>query len=300
MFDDIAAYFHENVVESYITYRNIRKIKEYGLSKDLRSAVIAATALYHLREHLPEGQRKSRKVIANECPDYDVLGDVVNAAKHREIDRGNPKVRSAKDLYEQIVLTEFKDVNGRYTNSDKLVKVRFTDGTERDLYECLTNVINYWGDEFVRMGILDSYRPFEQDPAPGSRFIPRDEAKNLDLELIRGVRFNQNLLFQKFNSESGRSEPIDLSGSKLNFKIYQPAYSVDIQLTHPVTGREYNLSLKLNEDASIKWHTLKTDAERKEFMRQLAEQRDDEIKAKLLELIEAENQSDVKEVQGGS
>lgn len=295
MYDDLAAYFHENIVSSYVSYRSIRKNKKYGLSKDLRAAVVAATGLYHLREHVPKSHRKTRNAIAKECPDYDVLGDVVNAAKHKELNQGKPRIKSAKDMYEQIILTEFEDEEGHYTHADKLVKIRFIDGTERDLFECLTKVMNYWGREFVQMGLIDSYKPFNHDPAPGNCHIQREDAENIDLEVLRGVRFNQNILFQKFDPDKGVAVPVDLSGSSLNFRVYKPSYTINLQVTHPSTKKEYNISLGLTEKESMEFHKVETQEGCNIFIKQLAKVRQNEIQIKLLELLNDEGQSSNKE-----
>lgn len=289
MFDDLAAYFHENIVASYMAYREIRDNESYGGSRDMRAAVVAATALYHLREHIPQPQRKTRNAIANECPDYDVLGDVVNAAKHRELDRGRPKLKSAEDIYELTVITQYEDADGTYPDAQKVVMVKFLDGTERDILECLTNVINYWGNEFVRFGFRESFKPFQIPPSPGERFVARDEAKRLGTEITRGIRFKQTLKLLKFDPSTGKSEPIDLTGSDLKYRIYKPSYVVDLHLSHPVTGKEYTFELKLDDDQSLEWHSLQTDSKREEFASRLAQERHDEIKALLAAKIEEDS-----------
>ncbi len=220
MFDDLAAYFHENIVESYTSYVDVRVNQSYGRSKDMRAAVVAATALYHLREHIPSPNRKTRKEIVAACPDYDILGDVVNAAKHRELNQGQPKLTSAEDIYEVTVIIQYEDAEGLYSDVQKVVLVKLNDGTERDLLECLTNVMNYWGNEFVLMGVTKSYKPFDVPPMPGESFIPRDAAvRNINTEIIQGVRFKQTLKLLKFDAASGKSEPIDLTGHKFHWLL---------------------------------------------------------------------------------
>lgn len=277
MFDDLAAYFHENVVASYVEYRKVRKNESYGLSKDTRAAIVAATSLYHLREHIPSPQQKTRKTIAKECPDYDVLGDIVNAAKHRELDRGKPRLRSAEDIYELTVITQYEDSEGTYSDAQKLVMVRLIDGTEKDILECLTNVMNYWGNEFVRLGVQESYKPFDVPPGPGEVHVSREDARGLDTEIIRGVRFTQTMKLLKFDSATGKSEPIDLTGCELRYRIYKPSYVFGLHLSYPTTGKECSLELKLDEDQSSEWHSLRTDAEREGFVRRLAQEKQEEI-----------------------
>ncbi len=119
MFDDLAAYFHENVVSSYVAYLEVRNNESFGISKNLRAVIIAATALFHLREHVPAPHKKSRSAVAKACPDYNILGDVVNVSKHRALDRGQPQFKTAEDVYEITVITQYEDENGPYSDGRK-------------------------------------------------------------------------------------------------------------------------------------------------------------------------------------
>src|SRR5881394_643438 len=119
MFDDIAALFHENVIAAYERYLETKESNVAGRSRDLVDALSAATALYHFREHLPAVLAKTRHQIANHCPDYDLLGDVVNAGKHRELTRGTPALTSADQIQEQLISTEYEDEQGVYRHLEK-------------------------------------------------------------------------------------------------------------------------------------------------------------------------------------
>jgi len=177
MFDDLAAFFYENVVAAFTDYSKIKRDDPCGRSKDLRAALTAATALYHLREHIPGQYRKSRSDVAKLCPDYDLLGDVVNAAKHDELTLGEPQINSAEDIYEATVVTRYQDQDGEYSDAQKMVMVKLKDGSERDLFEVLTNVMNFWGRELTRYGVIKGFDPFVAPGAAGSRFVKRGDAK---------------------------------------------------------------------------------------------------------------------------
>ena len=110
MFDDLAAFFYENVVAAFTDYSKIRQNDPYGRSRDIRAAIDTATSLYHLREHIPAQYRKSRSEVAKLCPDYDLLGDVANAAKHDDLTRGKPQIKSADDIYELTVITRYEKI----------------------------------------------------------------------------------------------------------------------------------------------------------------------------------------------
>lgn len=90
MFDDIAAYYHEAVVAAFVEYRDTSKNGLAGRSRDLRGALAAASALFHLREHLPSPIALSRAAVERLCPDYALLGDVVNASKHKSLLNNTP------------------------------------------------------------------------------------------------------------------------------------------------------------------------------------------------------------------
>src|ERR1700722_1989792 len=89
MFDDLAAFYHDHVVTEYAEYLSTYSSKIMGLSQDMRRALAAASALFHLREHLPAPQM-SRGAVERLCPDYGLLGDVVNASKHGSVTQPTP------------------------------------------------------------------------------------------------------------------------------------------------------------------------------------------------------------------
>src|SRR5437899_872107 len=103
MFDDVEALFVEHVVPAYRAFIESVSSGPAGSSKDLRLAVNAATALHHFREHVPTATQKTRGTVAALCPDYDLLGDIVDATKHHTLTRkSQPLIRSANDVYEEI------------------------------------------------------------------------------------------------------------------------------------------------------------------------------------------------------
>ena len=173
MFDDIHAYFHENVVAAYMQYKEARDNPRAGCSNDLRLAMSAATALYHFREHLPPQHIRTRRQLASVCLDYDLLGDIVNAGKHRHVTHGTPQITSAEKIYELVVITEYRDEKGRYLHNEKVVNVDLDNGTSRDLFEILTNVINMWLSELNSMGIMINPNFF---PLPSNAIPSRSEA----------------------------------------------------------------------------------------------------------------------------
>ncbi len=274
MFDDLAAYYHENVVTPFVTYRDISKDGVAGSSRDIRNALIAATALFHLREHLPTGA-PTRGDVERLCPDYALLGDVVNAAKHKSLSgktpHGAPLVNDAENLAEQLVFIEYKDDAGTYRYVQKTVVVKPTDGSERNLLKMLTNVINFWEQHMLSLGVLSAARIFTYDGDIRARTRAECEANRLDFQLVQGQRFHQSMRLLRFNNDTGNAEPIDLAGSTLRFHIYQPRFDVDISLTHHVSGKEIKKTITLTEDESAALSRLSNDVERQAYVNGLPE-----------------------------
>lgn len=269
MFDDLNAHFHEQVVALYVRYRDTREQANAGVSKDLLSGVAAANALYHFREHIPASHTMSRADVAAQCPDYDLLGDIANASKHRELTRGTPKVTRAESIYEQVVVTEHSDDTGTFTDARKVVNVKLDDGTERELFDIVTSVINFWGEALAAWGILEGFKRFPVPLPPGNSAISRDAAHGMDLEMIRGLRFKMHMRLQRFNPVKGCAEPMDLTGCKLSFGIYEPKFVLDGGFIDARTGEKRTFSIPLTEDQVGAIDALQSDDEKQAFVRKL-------------------------------
>lgn len=70
----------------------------------------------------------------------------------------------------------------------------------------------------------------------------------------------------RFNYNTGKAEPIDLTGCKLNFRIYRPRFDVDLPLMHNASGREFKTTISLTEQESVALSRMSTDAERQVFL----------------------------------
>jgi hypothetical protein len=180
----------------------------------LKSALVAATAAFHFREHLPPSLLKTRAQMAQICADYDLLGDVVNASKHNLLSQGkNPQINSADDIRELLVSTLFEDEHVVYTSASKSIQISLKNGTTRELFDVLTNVVNMWITFLHQASVSKKSDLFEHEDR--DRVISRAEAKRgIDLVATQGVAFQLGLKIQKYDYQIGRPEPIDLTGSK--------------------------------------------------------------------------------------
>lgn len=258
--------FYEMVVLAYDAYRSTRKKDVAGSRNDLKSALAVATAAYHFREHLPPSLRNTRAQMAQICADYDLLGDVANASKHDLLTQGNPQINSADDIREFLVSTFFEDEHGVYTSASKSIEISLKDGTKRELFDVLTNVVNMWVSFLHDAGVSDRSDLFKHEDR--NRIISRAEAKRgIDLVGTQGLALTQGLKVQKYDYQKGRPEPIDLTGVKFEFSLYDPkslTLSTDIQMVSS-EGKKYTASVDLDPDEANEYLSLKTGAQLAEF-----------------------------------
>lgn len=269
MFDDLSAYYYENVAAAFIEYRDTSKDGVAGRSRDIRGAIDAATALFHLREHLPAAGMLTRAEVERRCPDYALLGDVVNAAKHKTISHstphGSPLVTDATSLTEKLLMIEYSDADGVYRCTQKSVVAVLANGLERNLLEVLTNVVNFWESYLHSLGVLSVARAFRLEPQVRYRTRAECEQIRLNFEIVQGQRFKQTMQLLRFDQTTGTASPIDLTGSQLRFSIYKPRFDFEVSLRHEASGRELTATVPLSEDESAVLAGLKSDDERQAY-----------------------------------
>ncbi len=255
MFDDLHAYFHENVRVAYREFKQRLVEPRSGKSIDLRLAVGACEALFHLREHLPEAHLLSRAEAEARCPDLALVGDIANVSKHRSVTRpdphGTPLVTSATQLKELMSITQYEDAEGEYRYASKQVVAELVDGTLADVMRALTNVLNFWESYLAEIGVLKLASVHAYDDGLGLR--PRLlNAAGPTLEILQGVRFRQEWRLMKFNPDTGRAEPMPLpEGTQIRMRIRErPRHQVDITLHHDQSGREVTRTVVLTADES--------------------------------------------------
>jgi len=266
MFDDIHAYFIENVRASYAEYKKRRNESKAGQNIDLRKSLAAANSLYHFREHLPNKYKKSRKELSQLCSDYDLLGDIVNASKHNILTKNWKFLNTAKNISEQIIMTRYQDSEGEYFNREKIICVKLIDGSERDLFDVLTNVLNMWYTYLFEIGILQNEN--KEVIIKPKQPIRRNEAtgNKLDFEHLQGVRSIVVAKLQEYNYTTNRIENVNLDDGKVEMIIYKPKYEVELKLIHKETKKEIIIPINLTEDEMLQMDQLKNDSEIKVFL----------------------------------
>jgi hypothetical protein len=270
MFDHLATYFYEYVVQAFRDYHDAKANGTAGRSRDIKAALAAASALFHLREHLPSECGLTRSAAEKLCSDYGLLGDIANASKHNDIGgktpHGEPLVKSAKNLREEIVSTEYRDEFGTYRHVEKAVTATLTDGTTRDVLEVLTNVMNFWQSYFRDCHLITEAVTYTIDA--GNEPISRTDANHgrIDLELSGGLPATLRARIRRYNYDTGEIELVDLTDSQATFTVRKPAqYTLDIALTHEATGKRLSMSIELTGQESLNYSMLPTESERQRY-----------------------------------
>lgn len=260
MYDDLKAYFYENILILYKDYIKTKKKLQLGFSNDLRTAINLSTSLFHLREHIPVNHRKNRQHYIDICEDYKLLADIVNASKHGIITQNNPLISDIKNVYEIAIITKYIDKNGEYNHIEKAVFAKLNDGTERNLHDIILNVMNMWIAELNSIKVLENY---PQLIIPKFK-IPRrtKNTGNLNLNSMQDLRFGPKFKVQKYNYQKKIIEPLDLTGAEITMRVYKPIHTCsltfnkdgenEISIEIDIEDEELNNLKKLNEVEKIK------------------------------------------------
>lgn len=268
MFDDINAYFHENVWITYKSYSKKHNIRSAGISEYLKLSINFATVLYHLREHIPKEKQKTKKQLIEICPDYKLLADIVNASKHNNISNDSPLISRAEDIYEAIVITEYKDKLGPFRHIEIIVYVKLNDGSERILHDILINVLNMWLVELNQLGIIGTIEPVKMKNAR----LPRRSkySDKLNFSAIQGVRFRQVIKMQKYNYDKRCIEPINLIDNQIKMNIYAQVFECSLTLIKHDKNDEITITISMTQEQKDKLEKLANDNDRLVYLLKLA------------------------------
>jgi len=121
------------------------------------------------------------------CKEFGILGDIVNASKPNEISHSNPIVAEAKNIYEVIKWTEYRDKQGTYKHIQTIVCVKLSDNSERDLFEIIVNIINLGIEELNQLGVIKDYPKINKASGRNPRRPKKSGELTLDI-LNRGIK----------------------------------------------------------------------------------------------------------------
>lgn len=217
MFQSVRDHFVQHVLPSYREFFELREKNEFGVNDLVRHAVNAATALYHLREHITPSPSVASLVAS--CPDYDLVRAIANVAKHHHVDRHQPQISHAEQIREMAVVTRYRDAEGEYSSSQVEVVATLDSGAQRRVAQVLFNVMTMWCRWLRQAGVIDV-------PDPKVRIfdghVPRRERRELPLRIMQGEEWKTLWQLQRFNYEKGLAEPIELTGAQMTFRVFKP------------------------------------------------------------------------------
>jgi hypothetical protein len=264
MFDNARKYAVENALPSYREFIDHYKNGMWGENQLLRKGINAAISLYHMREHLPGHLRPRFADLENDCPDYGLLRDIANVAKHYNITRNNPAISNANQLYEIMTTTYYADEQGEFTAPQLEVRIKLNNGGERDMAEVLYNIMSMWRDTLDDLGVVNLKSP---TPLAPNQVLTREEAaqKNADMKITQGEAYRLQFQIFKYNYEKNKREPINLTGYHARFRVYSPPKEVEIEISIPELGIEFDYKVPLSKEQGIQYVTLKSDDERSLF-----------------------------------
>jgi len=264
MIEDLTKRYYEQLLPAYNEFVAEQRNNTAGQSKDIRLATSAAIALYHFREHIPEQYRKELKNYIEQCLDYGILRDVVNSLKHSKLTKKHDYVSSADDIYELLIDVEYKDEQGPYRHIFKSVTIRLKDGSRRDMLEVLTNVLNMWGHELIKLGITKKPKPIKlQD-----RFSPPlRQINNMKLIMTRGLKYKQVFSCYRYNYHTRALDQRISDGTKFEYKITpQLPHEATLELINEKTGKSIKHSLTLSARESYEFGILESNDKRGQYL----------------------------------
>lgn len=297
MLEDLATHFYTAVVRAFERYESER---DSGTTsrRHLQTAVEAATALFHFREHIPDKFRVTRKDVESQCPEYGLIGDVANSAKHSKVTQktphGTPLVSTTTDLEEIAIVTEYEDSGGKYYDSQTFIEVQCSDGTKRNLDAALSVVMAYWierleiwgGPRFLARPIHEIRR---------DRFVIRSEAKSHTMEMTKGLRFPHSFSPWKFDPTIGKAVPtIFPPDSEFEMRVYKAKPKMFIRLIPPDGKSPVQIDIAISDDEDREYQACTTDIQRKLMKRHLTEVHAEEIRVAIQKAFKAEDGNVIK------
>jgi hypothetical protein len=194
MFENTRDHFVQNVLPTYKEFFETRLKNEFGVNDLVRRATVAATALYHMREHF-DPQLETTTLVGL-CPDYALVRDICDASKHKELDRSSAIVRRAAQIFEVAITTQYRDEQGEYWSSQVEAMVRLDSGAERKLAEVLYNVMGMWCERLRSLGVIPTIpNPEPPEPPVLEIQVPRTaaEKKTVPITINQGEDWRSQL-----------------------------------------------------------------------------------------------------------
>ena len=272
------------VVPTYRAFFEARSKNRYGENQLVAKGIDAANLLFHIREHVPSSDRPSRTELQRQYPDYGLVADIANAAKHRLLDRNNPRISDASQIGEIMVVTEYRDDQGVYTSAQAKVRVKLDDGSEHDLAQLLHSVFSMWCIQLQSLGIGNFKNP---EGSWSDSHVERIDAKDAPIEQLSGEARKLSFEFRVFDYSAGISKPRDLTGSSVSMNVYKYPESVPITLQSKVDPEvSVEVDIPLRQDQAEEYIKLSDPSEQDAFMVNLI-QSDEDLQSRVTDALVA-------------
>ena len=287
MYDDLRNFFVECLLADHNAFREAKSLKVAGLSIDLRLAIHACSSMLHMADHVfveLAGVDTSfvfaslgayHNHLCSLASEFKIITDCANAHKHRRLSRNNPTFTSVTSIQEVVVVTEYRDDIGIYRIAEKKIHVKLSDGRILLIHECLDAVREMWWRELQKLRIIPM--TMNDIPVTNEHFPPLREQKGetalLSLRLMRGERFEQIMLFQKFNYLTNAPEPLDLSETSIDSSIYQKSHGFDLKIKNRETSEESTFQVPVSDSEYEEIMSLQNDQEKQALMLSIARER---------------------------
>lgn len=288
MFENERKYFLENIIPAFEDFLNFRGQNEWGENQLLRLGLIAAESLFDFREHLSTDIQLTRPEVEALNSDYKIVADIVNAKKHKTIDRNNPIVTNAEQIYEMLVFTFFKDEQGEYLYPQLDVFVKLNNGQELLLLPLFDSVIHMWERKLIEWGIVKKIRLPEINLNTIKTRVEAEQ-REAPAKIHQGEAYDWIMKFQKYNYEKGIIEPIDISKDRVELKVLKLPDSIPLTM-QTRTGESVDIKIPLSITQAEEYIKLQSKEKKEHYINDLIKV-DPEIKKMILDEFKKINQT---------
>ncbi len=260
------SHFFLGVVNSFQNYAKVQQTKVFGTGEDINTGLHAATLLYHFGEHYAKYKKEHFKKdvkprLIKKCSDYQILGNIVDASKHYEIDRNNPVVTSASSIKEMIRVIEYEDNDGEYRVLEKNISILSNNNENLYLIDLMVNVINMWFSILYSENIIPHFKKYTIDR---SIIPPRPNKTGIsdDLKIIASsfLPFHLEFEFFKYDNVTRNIYPKPLVSSA----------RMPISFTNSLTNEKITSIVELLEDEYFHFTILKSDEDKEKYLHEKA------------------------------
>jgi hypothetical protein len=255
---ELDQHFHFRVRAAYEKYASVRAGRVSGMQEDKGPPMEAAKLLYHLHEHIPAAHKENWRTIAARFPDFSLIRDVADADKHHDLRDQSRAIASLSQIEERIVVTFYRDVQGEYRHVEKRVFLKLTGGAERDVFDLLASVMNFWIGELTKWGYVTNLKLYSTTPR--SQPIPRSEADGrMGLQHMQGVSMTQVFMIQRYNEATGQIEPEDITGWNVEWTARKVNFAMDVTFTNEATGETVRRSVPIPDEDYLRVQSFPPD-----------------------------------------